>query len=343
MRRYTLSELAAALDGQPAGDTEIEVVRPRHPARVESAEEIALALDPALHELLADCPARAAVLPDGADWQGLGLTGAVLVHPGAQSRIALSQAFLQPPWGFGGVHPRAEVHPDAALGDGVEIGPFCVVAAGACIGDGVRLLASATVGAEARIGSGSVIHPGARLGDRVQLGCRVTVHPNACIGVDGFSFPFDSSGSIPKGGPRRIQALGTVEVDDDVEIGAGCAIDRGTVESTRIRQGSKLDNLVHVAHNVQIGRHCLVSGQVGIAGSAVIGDRCVFGGQVGVGDHVEIGEECLIGGKSMVGRKVASRSILVGWASLERNEFHRVFRAIRRLARRQSTEQKEIG
>lgn len=339
MRGHTLEDLAAALGGRVAGDTALEVVRPRHPARAESADEIALALDPTLHDLLADSPVRAAVLPEGVDWQAMGLDGAVLVAPGSAARIALSESFATPAWSFGGIHASAVIHTDARLGEGVEVGPLCVVGEGAEIGAGARILASATVGAAAQIGPGCVLHPGVRIGDRVHLGARVTVYPNACVGVDGFSFPLDAAGE--RHGPRRIRSLGTVEVEDDVEIGAGCAIDRGTVESTWIGKGTKLDNLVHVAHNVSIGRHCLVSGQVGIAGSAVIGDRCVFGGQVGVGDHVVIGEECLIGGKSMVGRRVAPRSILVGWASLEQGEFHRVFRAIRRLARQRTSSSPE--
>ena len=350
MRSRSLRSIAEAIGGRAVGDGGFRVRRPRHPAEVENCFDLALAMDPRLEEALLKSGARAAVLSEGADWRALGLDGAVMVGHARFAMAGVTEVFARAPEIAAGVHSTAVVHPTAALGASVAIGPFAEVGAGARIGDRSRVLGNATIAAEASVGVDCLVHPGVRVGDRVRIGDRAIIHPNACIGVDGFSFlppnidrvaeakagrpapPSDGGGRV-----RRVHSLGSVRIGNDVEIGANCAIDRGTVADTVIGSGTKLDNLVHIAHNVRVGEHCLICGQVGVAGSAEIGDRCILGGQVGVGDHVVIGADCVIGGKAMVGRRVRAGRMLVGWASLERDEFHAVFRAIRRLARRRGS------
>ena len=344
MSGITVRALAEAIGARAEGDGALVVQRPCHPLQATAKTDLALAMNPSLTALLPRIPVRAAVLSDGADWRNLGLDAVILVNHARTALAALTEHFWRCPDIARGVHPSAAVDPSAMLGEKVSIGPFVEIGPLATVGRGTTVLGSATIGAEASVGEKCLIYPGVRIGGRVQVGSNVVLHSNACIGSDGFSFlPSDpdlvakaKAGKKLRGvgsAIRRIHSLGTVRIGDHVEIGSNSAVDRATIEETQIGEGTKIDNLVHVAHNVRIGKHCLICGQVGIAGSAVIGDRCILGGQVGVGEHVKIGDNCLIGGKSLVGRKVRPGSILVGWASLERDEFHAVFRAIRRLPR----------
>ena len=347
----TLAALAARIGGHVRGDARLPVRRPCPPDEASRAGDLAIAVRPGQRRALASSAARMAVLVDGTGWSELGLDGVILVSEARPALADITGAFARPPELAPGVHPTAVVHPQAELGAGVALGPFTVVDRGARLADGVCVLGSATIGPDCRVGAGSVLHPGVRIGRDVVIGRRALLHANACIGADGFSFVFPDAERIARakaGGEaagqetgreagaeanRRIHSLAAVRIGDDVEIGAGAAIDRGTLSDTVIGDDVKVDNLVHVGHNVTVGDHTLLCGQVGIAGSARIGRGCVLGGQVGVGDHVRVGDYCLIGGKSMVARQVPARSILVGWAALERTEFHSVFRAIRRLAR----------
>ena len=344
MGEITLAELAASVGGTVAGDSSLRIARPCPPNEAEGDLDLAVAVNAAQRRMLPASRARAAVLSSSANLESLGLDGAVILSQGRTALARITEAFAPEVRGPSGIHPTAVIGPDAEIGRDVSIGAFTVIGKGARIRDGVRILGSATIGEESRVGANSVLHPGVRIGWGVSIGMRAIVHTNACIGSDGFSFVLPDAERIQRakqegraeGGEGRIQrihSLGGVRIGDDVEIGANTAIDRGTLSDTVIGDGVKIDNLVQVAHNVHIGQNCLICGQVGIAGSSRIGEGCVLGGQAGVGDHVSIGEYCLIGGKSLVARHVKSRSILVGWASLDRGEFHSVFRAVRRLAR----------
>ena len=347
MTACTIKTLAAAIGARAEGETGMEIDRPCHPADAKSARDLALAMDASLHDRLRNSPARAAVLLGDTDWKALGLEAVIYVEHARSALVSITGLFARPPELAPGVHPSAVVGPDVELGEGVAIGPFVEIGAGVRIGANSCVLGGASLGREAEIGPDCLLYSGVRIGERVRIGARAILHANAVLGSDGFSFPLADRERVERvlaggdpvsvggdGGYVRIHSLGAVRVGDDVEIGAGTAIDRGTVADTEIGDGTKIDNLVHIAHNVRIGRNCLICGQVGIAGSARIGDRVILGGQVGVGDHVEIGADCMIGGKSLVGRKVRPGSILVGWASLSRDEFRAVFQAVRRLARK---------
>jgi UDP-3-O-[3-hydroxymyristoyl] glucosamine N-acyltransferase len=242
----------------------------------------------------------------------------------------LTCLFEQPVRGWGpGHHPTAVVAEDAIIGEGVELGPYVVVGTGASIGAGCRLLSHVTIGAGAMIGPGGLIHPGVRVGDRVRIGARVIIQPNAVIGSDGFSFVTPERGSVETAKEtgrveaanltlRRINSLGTVEIGDDVEIGAGATIDRGTVAATTIGSHTKIDNLVQIGHNVRIGSHSMLCGHVGIAGSSVIGDRVVLAGKVGVADHVTIGDDAVIAAGSGVGSTVPAKAVMMGFPAVPR-------------------------
>lgn len=182
-----------------------------------------------------------------------------------------------------GVHRTAVLGRGVVLGDGVHVGPYVVVGEGATIGAGTTLEAHVWIGAGVTIGAGCALRAGVRCYPGTVVGDRVGVHANTVLGSDGFGY-------VQHGGAHvKIPHVGRCIVEDDVEIGANCTLDRGSIDDTVVGAGTKLDNLVHVAHNVKIGRLCLLMAQVGVAGSSVVGDGVILAGQVGVSGHVEIG------------------------------------------------------
>lgn len=197
-----------------------------------------------------------------------------------------------------GVHAAAVIDPSARLGRNVSIGARVVIGREAEIGDEVVLYPGVYVGSRVAIGAGSVIHANVTLEDETAIGARCVVQSGAVIGSDGFGF-------VENGGRHfKIPQTGRVVIEDNVEIGANCAIDRAAADATIIRAGTKIDNLVHVAHNVVIGRDCLIVAQVGISGSVTIGDNVVLAGQSGVAGHIEIGDRTVVAAKSGVTKSI---------------------------------------
>ena len=191
------------------------------------------------------------------------------------------------------VSEQAFIHPDAKLEDNVSVEPGASVGAGVEIGSGTIICSNAVVGAHVKIGRGSMIGPGATL-QVCYLGDRVIIHPGVRIGQDGFGFSMGALGHL------KVPQIGRVIIQDDVEIGANTTIDRGTNRDTIVGEGTKIDNLVQIGHNVTIGRHCIVVGLTGISGSATLEDYVVLGGQVGVNGHIRIGQGAQIAGTSNV-------------------------------------------
>jgi UDP-3-O-[3-hydroxymyristoyl] glucosamine N-acyltransferase len=235
----------------------------------------------------------------------------------AFSRVV--EAFLAPlPTPEPGVHPTAVVDPSVRLGDGVSVGPLCSVGRGAELGVGVVLHPGVHVGPHVRIGAGSVLHSGVVLYDGVVMGERCLVHAGSVIGSDGFGFEPTATGW------EKVPQCGNVVVGDDVEIGANCAIDRGRFEATRIGDGVKLDNLVHVAHNVIVEDGALLIAQVGVAGSSRIGARAILAGQAGIAGHVNIGPGARVGAQTGVGKDVPAGVDHFGSPSREKGEAFRL-------------------
>ena len=217
-----------------------------------------------------------------------------------------------------GISDRAAIAATAIIGKDPSIHPCSVVSEGARIGDRVTLYPGAFVGAGSVIGDDCVIHSNVSIREGVTIGNRVIIHANTVIGSDGFGFVTES------GKHHKIPQVGGVIIEDDVEFGSGCAIDRATLGNTVIKQGTKLDNMVHIAHNVTIGEHCLLAGQVGIAGSATIGNYVVMGGQVGIGDHVTVGDRVMVGGGSAITKDVAPGQVLAGYYAIPLREWLKV-------------------
>lgn len=193
-----------------------------------------------------------------------------------------------------GIHPSAVVAPGASVSSNASIGPLCVVEDAATIGEGTVLVGSVHVGRGAQIGPGCFIQPGCIIGPACELRARVRLQPGVVVGSDGFGYEF------VHGRHEKVPQIGIVIIGDDVEIGANCTLDRARFSRTVIGEGTKLDNLVHVAHNVVIGKHCILCAQVGIAGSATIEDYVVLGGQAGVAGHITLGKGTKAGGQSGV-------------------------------------------
>lgn len=182
-----------------------------------------------------------------------------------------------------GIHPTAVIDPTVHIGQGVYIGPLTVVEENVEIGDGVEIGAQCFIARDARIGAGSLLYAGVRVLERVQVGRGVILHCGVVLGADGFGY------KLIDGIPTKIPQVGTVVLEDGVEIGANTCIDRAALSETRIGMGSKIDNLVQIGHNCRIGRSCFFAAQVGVSGSTQVGDGSIFWGQVGVADHLKIG------------------------------------------------------
>lgn len=200
-----------------------------------------------------------------------------------------------------GVSQFAFIHPSATIGEGVWIAPMAYVGKDVSVGDGVRIHSHVTLGEGVSIGEGSVLHAGVRVYHRCVIGKQVIVHAGAVIGSDGFGFAPQPDGSY-----QKIPQTGNVVIADDVEIGANTTIDRATVGSTRIGTGVKIDNLVQIAHNVEIGAYTVIAAQAGISGSTRIGRYCQIGGQAGIVGHIEIADFTRINAQSGVSKAVAA-------------------------------------
>jgi UDP-3-O-[3-hydroxymyristoyl] glucosamine N-acyltransferase len=207
-----------------------------------------------------------------------------------------------------GIHPSAVVAPDARVAERVKIGPLAVIDAGAKIGNGTVVGAGAYIGKRSRIGDDSLVHPKVVIYADTEIGNRVIIHSGAVIGADGFGFVRDGKTHV------KFPQVGKVIIEDDVEIGANTCIDRGSLERTIVRRGTKLDNLIQIAHNVQIGENTVIASQTGISGSSTLGSDCVIGGQVGIGEHATLEDQTIIGGQAGVlnGKRVRGGQVLWG-------------------------------
>ncbi|MEW5906908.1 MAG: UDP-3-O-(3-hydroxymyristoyl)glucosamine N-acyltransferase [Elusimicrobiota bacterium] len=217
-----------------------------------------------------------------------------------------------------GRHPSAVVADSASVAPDAWIGPGCVVEDGASVGEGAVLEAGSYVGRGASVGALTRLHPRVSLLERCRVGARCVVHAGTVIGSDGYGY-------VRAGGRHeKIPQLGIVDIGDDVEIGANCTIDRAALDRTVIGPGTKIDNLVHIAHNVKTGANCLILGQAGIAGSTEIGDNVVIAGQSGLSDHLKIGSNSIVMGRTGVIADLKEGSIVLGPLGRPRREFMRI-------------------
>lgn len=342
---HRIGDIAVALGATAAGDLDLHISGAAEPAQA-GPQHLALAMSPKYAEGLAQGGALAALLWPGADWQAMGLRAAIFA-PRARVALAGVSALLDAgPAIAPGIHPMTVIDPSAEIGAGAAIAPFVVIAAGVVIGARARIAAHVSIAEGVVIGDDALVLHGVQIGARVRIGDRVIIQPGAVIGSDGFSFVTpDPSGveevratlgqreQMRDQGWMRIHSLGSVVLGNDVEIGANATLDRGTIRDTTVGNGTKLDNQVHLGHNVTIGRDCLLCGQVGIAGSARIGERVVLGGQVGVGDNLFVGDDVIAGGATKIMTNAPAGRVLLGYPAVKMDTQIELQKALRRLPR----------
>jgi UDP-3-O-[3-hydroxymyristoyl] glucosamine N-acyltransferase len=233
--------------------------------------------------------------------------------------------FFPPAQFVPGIHPSAIVAASAQINPTAHIGPFCVIGAGVRIGSRTVLEGGNHVGADCEIGEEGHLYPGVILYSRTQLGHRVSIHAGTVVGSDGFGYVFD------QGAHRKVPQVGNVIIHHDVEIGANVTIDRGALGSTVIGKGTKIDNLVQIAHNVVIGEHCVVVAQAGIAGSTKLGNYVTLAGQVGLAGHLQIGNQVTVSAQTGVMNDIPDGEKWMGTPALPNRQTKRMFIAAQRL------------
>ncbi len=331
MKTFSVEEITQIVGGMLTKASDVEIT---HIAPPLLADEKTLALALGEDEIanLSSSKAKAALVPLGVQIDGF---TTIEVERPRLAMMKLLNLFYVPPTVNKDVHPTAVVDPTAKLGQNVSIGPNVVISANAEIGDNTKILANSYIGSGVKIGSDCFFHPGVNVGDRVKVGNKVILHHGVSLGADGFSFVTENpdnieqarkDGEIKEGTQAKhvifkIPSIGSVEIGNNVEIGANSAIDRGTIENTVIGDDTKIDDLVMIGHNCKVGKGCLIISQVGIAGSCVIGDRVVIAGQAGLADHIQIGSDTIIAAKAGVTKSFPERSIIVGIPAVPRKEF----------------------
>jgi len=253
---------------------------------------------------------------------------ALLIVPDADAAMIQILTALAPaaPPVHPGIHPSAVIDPAAKIDATASVGPLCVVGSGSVIGAGAVLKNSVSIGAQVRIGSGTVLHPGVAVGDRCTVGASCILHPGVVIGADGFGYAPGSTGAI------KIPHIGNVEVGSHVEIGANSCIDRAKFGSTSIGDGTKIDNLVQIAHNCRIGRSCLICGHCGLSGSVTLGDGVILAGGVGIADNVTIGAGARVGASAGVMGDIPAGETWYGLPAMPGRDAARNYAAFRELA-----------
>ncbi|WP_372981057.1 UDP-3-O-(3-hydroxymyristoyl)glucosamine N-acyltransferase [Marinobacter sediminum] len=328
-KSFRLGEIATALGAELKGDPDLEVTGL---ATLQAATpgQISFLANPSYAKYLANTQASAVIMSPAA--VGDSEINALLLDNPYLGYARLSHWFDPEPVAQPGIHPSAAVDPDARVADTASIGPNVVIEAGVVVGEQVVIGAGTVIGARAQIGAATVIRPRVTLAHDVVLGQRCHILSGAVIGSDGFGFANE------KGVWQRIAQLGRVVLGDDVEVGANTTIDRGALDDTLIGNGVKLDNLIQIAHNVQIGDHSAMAAMVGIAGSTRIGRHCVFGGASGVAGHLEIADQVHLTGMTLVTGDIREAGVYSSGTSADTNRQWRKnavrFRQLDDLARR---------
>ncbi|MCZ6691198.1 MAG: UDP-3-O-(3-hydroxymyristoyl)glucosamine N-acyltransferase [Planctomycetota bacterium] len=327
-----LAAIAEILEGSVQGDGKIPIAG-FAPPEAAAAGDLTFVLNPDAAERAAASAASAVVVPIGVKFADK--ASIAVENPRYALAMALRQfaPSVRPP---SGAHASAVIADDARLGEEVSIGPLVMIGAKSTVGDRTSVGAGSIVEGDVVIGSDSTIHSNVTICRGSRIGSRVEIHPGTVIGSDGFGYV--QKGAVPgtvKGYKRyfqkqephlKIPQIGNVIIEDDVEIGANVAVDRGTIGPTRILKGAKVDNLVQIAHNVTVGEHALVISQVGISGSARIGKHATLGGQAGISEGTEVGEGALVAAQCGLppGKKVAPGMAFVGTPGRPAKQFRRI-------------------
>lgn len=311
VKPVSLKKLAESINGRVIGNADAVI---RGVAGIKEAQsgEITFLANAKYAPLLRETKASAVILsrPD----PSLSCAQVIVEDPYyAFSRVV--SAFVEKPYHAIGISPLASIGTNVRLGRDLSIHPFVTIGARAVIGDRVTLYPGVYIGEETEIGDDSIIYANVSIREKAAIGRRVIIHSGAVIGSDGFGF------ATHKGRHHKIPQIGTVVIEDDVEIGANVAVDRAAMGKTMIKRGTKIDNLVQIAHNVILGEDCLIVSQVGISGSAEIGSHVTLAGQTGVAGHLTIGDNVVAGGRAGVTKDIAPNQVVSGYPTLPHRQW----------------------
>ncbi len=323
MKAISLRELASQFGCELRGDADTQIHRV---ASLSGATPGSLSFlsGPALKKQLAGTKAAAVILRAvDAD----ACPTACLIHNDPYACYARIAALLNPAAEIeAGIHERASVAATATIDPSTQVAANVTIAAGVVINENCYIGPGCVIGSDCQIGAGSRLLANVTLVRRVRLGERCLIHPGTVIGCDGFGNAMTAEGWV------KVPQLGAIRIGDDVEVGANCTLDLGALGDTIIEDGVRIDNLVHIAHNVQIGEHTAIAGQCGFSGSVVIGKRCMFGGQSAVAGHIEICDDVIVFGKGMITKNITEAGTYgTGIPSLPVKEWGRMVARVRRL------------
>ncbi len=320
---FTVREVAEWVRGEVQGDGS-RVIRAARPlSDSPRADEITVVLNDKYLQQFKLSEAGAAVVDATVPQNGKTL---VRVADPLMAFVTIVQKLhVKPTPVWTGIHPLAAVHPSATIGPDSAIGPFVSVGEGCVIGARCRIESGVSLGNHCRLGDDVFLAPRVVIYDRCVLGDRVAIHANSVIGADGYGY------RLRDGKHVKIPQVGNVEIAEDVEIGACTTVDRATFGTTRIGAGTKIDNLVMIGHNCQIGKHNLFAGQVGIAGSVTTGDYVVMAGQVGIADHCRIGDRTILGAKCGVHTDIAADQKMLGAPATPASDQMRIMHSLEKL------------
>ncbi len=319
----TAGELAEYLGAKIEGDSRAQISGVAAPERAQASDLIYL--DSPRHQARAANSAAVCVIVKS----GTRLGGKTTLEV-SEPKFAFVKAahwLLPEPARAAGIHPTAIVAPSAIVGARVSVGPYVVIEDGAEIGAGTVIEAFCFLGGGARVGENCRLHPRVTLYAGSRLGSRVELHSGAVIGSDGFGYVFG------EGRHWKFPQIGTVEIGDDVEIGANTTVDRGSLEATQIGSGVKIDNLVQIGHNVQIGEHSVLAAQTGVSGSSTIGKHVLVAGQVGIGDHVHVEDRATLGAQAGIptGKIIRGGQVVWGTPARPLEKFKEQYASLSRL------------
>jgi UDP-3-O-[3-hydroxymyristoyl] glucosamine N-acyltransferase len=319
-----LSEIIAEVGGELEGDGALEISGLASLAEAGKGD-ISFLANKRYTSDVASTKASAVIV--NRDWEGDCPCALVRVDSADAAFAQVAELISPPAIDFGtGIHPTAVISEGVSVGDGVYIGPCCVLEPGVVVGDGCVLVANCYVGHDTVLGDNCQLMPQVSIRERVKIGRRVTIHNGAVIGSDGFGYTPDKEGVW-----HKVRQLGTVEICDDVEIGANVTIDRARFGVTKIGKGVKIDNLVQIAHNVVIEEHAVMASQVGISGSTRIGAHAQLGGQAGLAGHLKVGEWSVVGAQGGVTKDVQPKTFVSGYPAMDHRKASKMHAHMMRL------------
>ncbi|HDL18702.1 MAG TPA: UDP-3-O-(3-hydroxymyristoyl)glucosamine N-acyltransferase [Bacteroidetes bacterium] len=317
-----LSEIADLVSGTLRGDGGIEISGIA-PLETAGDGDVSFLANPRYQSQLKTTQAAALLLPEG-EWP---VEQPVIICKNPYFGFALlMQHFHQIVQKQAAViHPAAQIADDVQFGANPSIGAFVVIGSGVRLGDNVTVFPGCYIGKNCKTGNDVTLYSHVMLREEVEIGDRVIIHSGSVLGSDGFGFAQE------KGVYHKIPQIGRVVIEDDVEIGANCCIDRATLGETRIHRGTKLDNLIQIAHNVKIGEHSVIAGQTGISGSTQVGHHAMFGGQVGIIGHITIGDYVICGAQAGVTKSIPDKGFVSGYPARPHKEHLKIEAAAKKL------------